>query len=88
MRTLLRLTAGLALAIGLAGSVPSQSPIMKNSTPSPDGKAGASKSELNVEDAEPASTPPTLRIVFALLLIAGTVAVVVVPSRKGGGDSR
>lgn len=77
---------GLTLAFSMAGALPSQSPIMKNSGPAPG--ASAPKNELQVDEPEGSTTPPTLRIVIALLLVAAVVAVVVVPSRKGGGDTR
>ncbi len=52
-----------------------------------DAKAAGSKSELAPETTT-TETPKTLRIVIALLLGAAVVAVVCVPSRKGGGDER
>lgn len=53
---------------------------------STDSKA-APKSELAPEPTG-SETPSTLRIVLALALGAAVVAVVCVPSRKGGGDER
>lgn len=52
-----------------------------------DAKGANSKSEL-AQETTTTETPKTLRIVIALLLGAAVVAVVCVPTRKGGGDER
>jgi hypothetical protein len=55
--------------------------------PTPTDNKPAIKSELAPEPVG-SETPPTLRIVIALALGAAVVAVVCIPSRKGGGDER
>ncbi len=73
----------------LCGPVPTlfgQGGVMHVGQPT-DAKAAGSKSEL-VSESTTTETPKTLRIVIALLLGAAVVAVVCVPTRKGGGDER
>ena len=55
--------------------------------PTPSDNKAAPKSELAPEPSS-SGTPPTLRIVLALALGAAVVAVVCMPSRKGGGYER
>lgn len=55
--------------------------------PSPSDNKAAPKSELAAEPSG-SETPQTLRVVIALALGAAVVAVVCMPSRKGGGDER